>query len=213
VPDLDFGSFLVKGQCIPDIADAQIPNLYFMYSIDKSSRLGTSYLKTLTKDSTLFSMSNTAISTLIYNNAELINFDLFTSSSTVRFGFSDLGFNHHKVYIRLNAYSSCSVSDGNTLEIWIDGVKRKQVDISNTIALVETDLVAHTLNALTFQIVFGVQNKACSKFIQDISFYLQKCKDYCGTCPDGGVLLQFGSSVCLSTCPDGFFKNTAQTQC
>ena len=213
LPTLDFSSFLTKGQCIPDVADLQIPNLYLLYSIDKTSRLATSYLKSLTRDSTLFTLPNTAVSTLAYNNAELINFDLFTTSSTVRFGFSDLGFNHHKVYVRLNSYTSCSLVDGKTLEIWIDGVIRKQVDISNAVTLVETDLVPHTLNALTLQIVFGVHNKACSKFVQDISLYLQKCKDYCGTCPDGGALLQFGSNVCLSTCPDGFLTNTALTQC
>ncbi len=60
-------------------------------------------------------MANTAISGLIYNNVELINFDLFTVSSSIKFSFSDLGFNHNNVYIRLNAYSSCSVTDGRIL--------------------------------------------------------------------------------------------------
>jgi len=96
------------------------------------------------------------------------------------------------------------------------------------VSLVETGLVEHSLNALSLEIKFGVQNKGCSKFIQDITLYLQRCEDYCGSditlylqrcedycgsCPDGGALLQYGSSVCLLTCPDGYYENSASTQC
>jgi hypothetical protein len=81
------------------------------------------------------------------------------------------------------------------------------------VSLVETSLIEHSLNALSLEIKFGVQNKGCSKFIQDITLYLQKCEDYCGSCPDGGALLQYGSSVCLQTCPDGYYENSASTQC
>ncbi len=40
-----------------------------------------------------------------------------------------------------------------------------------------------------------------------------KCADYCDSCPDGGSILQFGSAVCLKTCPVGFYVSSDETQC
>lgn len=60
---------------------------------------------------------------------------------------------------------------------------------------------------------FGIAGQSCVKLIQDISIYLQKCVSYCGSCPDGGTILQFGSSICLTSCPSGFYVNAEGTQC
>ena len=40
-----------------------------------------------------------------------------------------------------------------------------------------------------------------------------KCADYCTSCPDGGDIMQFGSTICLKTCPIGFYVSSDGTQC
>jgi len=42
----------------------------------------------------------------------------------------NLGFNHHHVYVRINAYSSCLDIDGNDLEIIINGKSASVTDIA-----------------------------------------------------------------------------------
>lgn len=87
--------------------DPTNPNLLFLTSIDKTSRLGASYLKTITKDNVKYILANAPISSLIYNQVNLINFDSFTTAS-LKFTFESLGSDHSSVYIRMAAYSSCN---------------------------------------------------------------------------------------------------------
>ena len=49
--------------------------------------------------------------------------------------------------------------------------------------------------------------------MQDLTIYTNKCQDYCTTCPDGGKILQYGSSVCLKVCPVGYYVSSDGTQC
>lgn len=66
---------------------------------------------------------------------------------------------------------------------------------------------------MTVKIGFGSISQSCQKLVQDISVYLQKCPAYCNSCPDGGIVLQYASTVCLKTCPQGYFISSDGTQC
>jgi hypothetical protein len=210
---LTFVSFSGSGSCVPDVYDATYPNIVFFSSIDKSSVLGNSSLKTITKNAIKYSTVNTSVSSLIYNSVNLINFDLLTANS-IQFSFVGLGYDHYNIYLRLNAYCGCDgITQNSTLIISVDGLVIQSEVISSTSTLVESNLVPHILNTHTLGIKFGVVNQGCNKFIQDISLYLQKCQDHCTSCPDGGTLLQYGTTTCLSTCPNGLFANAEQTQC
>ena len=70
-----------------------------------------------------------------------------------------------------------------------------------------------TSATLTITIAFGTVAEGCTKLVQDISVYLQKCAGYCKSCPDGGSILQYGTTYCLSTCPTGYFVSPDGTLC
>ena len=48
-----------EGECVPDISDVEYPNLQYLYSVDINSKLGNSYLKSLTKNNIKYSDINT----------------------------------------------------------------------------------------------------------------------------------------------------------
>ena len=61
------------------------------------------------------------------------------------------------------------------MEIIIDGQSASVTDVTAINKIVETPLILHTGNSLTLTIKFGFPNIGCSKLVQDISIYLQKC--------------------------------------
>ena len=102
------------------------------------------------KDSSTYSLANKALSEIIFNEGELINFDIFSSSS-LTFGISNLGYNHYKAYFRVNGYSSCSGLN-ESLIISVDDTEVLSATITSSITVVETTLIEHTLNSVKLTI-------------------------------------------------------------
>ncbi len=71
----------------------------------------------------------------------------------------------------------------------------------------------HTANSLTIKVTFGAIAQSCPKLVQDLTVYIKECKSHCQTCPDGGSYLQYGTTKCLLTCPEGFYLNSESTHC
>ena len=63
----------------------------------------------------------------------MLNFDSLTSTSEVTFNFFNLGANHHKIFIRFNAYASCSGHN--------EGLIYTLGGVSTTIATVSTQII------------------------------------------------------------------------
>ena len=84
----------------------------------------------------------------------MINFATLTSSNTVTFNLFNLGFNHHKVFVRLNAFSTCSGAS-SSLVFTVAGTPKTIPSV--TVQLVyESVLIVHTASTLTLRIAFGI---------------------------------------------------------
>jgi len=95
--------------------------------IDSTTRLGTSYLKSVTFNSITRSTNNTLLGSFLYTQ-KLIVFHTLTSQR-VTFSLSDIGFDHYKVYVRLSVASTCS-SDDDTLDLTVAGITKQFTTVS-----------------------------------------------------------------------------------
>ena len=86
------------------------------------------------------------------------------------FNLKDLGLNHHKVFVRLNAFAACSSS----LTVSLDTTS---IGFGSVITqgVFETGLITHTLNTLSVKITFGTVGQNCPKLVQDITVYVKQC--------------------------------------
>ena len=107
-PALTFDTINVEGLCIPTLSDANYPRTTFLTSIDKESVIGQEYLQSVIFNGLNRSTVTTSLSSILFTTRNMINFDTLTSTSDVTFNLLGIGFNHHKAYVRLNAYAACS---------------------------------------------------------------------------------------------------------
>jgi hypothetical protein len=98
----------------------------------------------------------------------MLNFDTLTSKAEVTFNLINVGFNHHMVLIRLNAFAACA----SALKLTIGGQTLNFGSVT-TQTVYETGLIVHTTNSLGIQISFGTIGQSCAKLVQDISIYIK----------------------------------------
>jgi len=110
-----------NGQCVPDITDATHPNLQLLQIVDKNTVLGTSFLKNLTVGPNTYSISGSQIGSLAFFYQNIIEFDSLNPSK-VTMQFSGIGNDHFGIYVRLSAYSYCSVN--NTFNFILAGTSK-----------------------------------------------------------------------------------------
>ena len=84
------------------------------------------------------------------------------------FNLINVGFNHHMVFIRLNAYASCP----SALTVQTAG-KTVNFGSVTTQIVYETELIVHTSNTLAIKVSFGTVGQGCGKLIQDVSVYVK----------------------------------------
>lgn len=84
----------------------------------------------------------------------MIDFATLTSSNTVNFNLFNLGFNHHKVFVRLNAFSTCSGVSSSL--VFTVGGTAKTIPSVTTQLVYESVLIVHTASTLNLRIAFGV---------------------------------------------------------
>lgn len=82
----------------------------------------------------------------------MLNFDTLTSNE-VTFNLINLGLNHHKVFVRLNADAQCFSLD-ESLVLTVGG-KFKNLSSVNSQQIYESDFITHFSNSLTIKISFG----------------------------------------------------------
>ena len=106
---------------------------------------------------------------MLFTEGNLLNFDILTSNEVI-FNLKDLGVNHHKIFVRLNAFAACSSSLTVSLDFTL-------VDFGSvtTQGVFETGLITHTLNTLSVKITFGTLGQSCPKLVQDITVYVKQC--------------------------------------
>ncbi len=77
-------------------------------SIDKDSIIGQGYLKSVIINGVNKIAIGTTLSSIAFKSGNMINFDTLTSGNDITFNLFNLGLNHHKIYVRLNAKASCA---------------------------------------------------------------------------------------------------------
>jgi hypothetical protein len=141
------------GPCVPDIDDSTYPNMVFLTSIDKNSVIGQGFLQSVVFAGTSKSTVGTQLSSILFNAGELLNFDAITPSE-VTFNLYNMGLNHHKVFVRINAFSSCSNANNQTLVVSTSGITRINETVS-TFKYSESTLIPHTSSSFSFKVSFG----------------------------------------------------------
>ncbi len=136
--------------------------------IDKESIIGGDYLKSVIYNGGSFSVQGTKISSVLFTTGSMLNFDTLTSTAEVTFNLANVGFNHHMVFIRLNAFAACA----SALTLTISGQSWNLGSVT-TQAVYETGLIVHTANSLGIKISFGTIGQSCPKLVQDISVYIK----------------------------------------
>ena len=158
----------MEGLCTPLTSDANYPNIKLLAIIDKETTIGGDYLQSVIYNGGSFSTQGTKLSTTLFTSGSMLNFDTLTSAAEVTFNLVNLGFNHHIVFIRLNAFAACA----STLALTIGGQSMNLGSVT-TQTVYETGLIVHTANSLGIKISFGRIGQSCAKLVQDISLYIK----------------------------------------
>ena len=137
-------------------------------------------------------------------------------SNTVSFTFNLQTVIHKTILVRASVYTQCS-TENTTVVMTLFGDTANVPVTSNLITTTETLIegqVLHTGSTFTLSFSFGTQADTCSKLIQDISIYYEKCHSYCGSndCPNIEPYYRHPVNLqCISDCPEGFNEAVGNT--
>ncbi len=135
---------------MPLQSDSNYPKTSFLFSIDKDSVIGQNYLQSVVMNGVNRTTVGTALSSLLFNTGVVVNFDGLTSND-VTFNLYNLGINHHKVFVRLNAESNCGAGQNKSLTFTVGGTAKTIATVS-TETNYESVLILHTSNVLSIKI-------------------------------------------------------------
>jgi len=138
---------------MPDILNPTNPNIQFFLSIDKSTVIGSPV------SSVVFNGANrrtagVLLSGILFNAGEMINFGMLTTASEVTFNLNNLGSDHHRVIVKINAYTACTGGEIKTLTLAVAGTSRTETP-GTSASLYESALIVHTSNTLSIKVAFG----------------------------------------------------------
>ena len=120
------------GKCTPNIADSSTPNVVLLGTLDNKSVIGSDILDSIKMNGQIISSPGIGLNSILFKSGQMINFDTLTAAD-VTFNLKNLDYNHKKVYVRLNAMTTCSVN--KTLKLTVAGNSSSFTSINSTVAV------------------------------------------------------------------------------
>lgn len=101
-------------------------------TIDNNSIIGSNILDSIKMNGQIVSSPGIGLNSILFKAGQMINFDTLTASD-VTFNLKNLDYDHKKVYVRLNAMTTCL---GNkTLILTVAGNSTSFTSVTNTVTV------------------------------------------------------------------------------